>query len=202
MAKNLIPKIAELLGLELGEKFKIKGDVGTYEFGLEGLWGDYGTDAEALEAILCGSAEIAKLPWKPKKGDAYFTFVLMGDKWGVGSLHWGGFPNEYGLLEKGWVYRTCAEAQAALPAVAKEIGAEYELPTSYTETVEQWEPKVGETYYSFCRFLGEWCAWQQQWSNHPFDLALLAKGWVYRTQEEAEAALPKVAAELGVEYKL
>lgn len=202
MAKNLIPKIAELLGLELGEKFKIKGDVGTYEFGLEGLWGDYGTDAEALEAILCGSAEIAKLPWKPKKGDAYFTFVLMGDKWGVGSLHWGGFPNEYGLLEKGWVYRTCAEAQSALPAVAKEIGAEYELPTSYTETVEQWEPKVGETYYSFCRFLGEWCAWQQQWSNHPFDLALLAKGWVYRTQEEAEAALPKVAAELGVEYKL
>ena len=202
MAKNLIPKIAELLGLELGEKFKIKGDVGTYEFGLEGLWGDYGTDAEALEAILCGSAEIAKLPWKPKKGDAYFTFVLMGDKWGVGSLHWGGFPNEYGLLEKGWVYRTCAEAQSALPAVAKEIGAEYELPTSYTETVEQWEPKVGETYYSFCRFLGEWCAWQQQWSNHPFDLALLAKGWVYRTQEEAEAALPKVAAEFGVEYKL
>ena len=202
MAKNLIPKIAELLGLELGEKFKIKGDVGTYEFGLEGLWGDYGTDAEALEAILCGSAEIAKLPWKPKKGDAYFTFVLMGDKWGVGSLHWGGFPNEYGLLEKGWVYRTCAEAQSALPAVAKEIGAEYELPTSYTDTVEQWEPKVGETYYSFCRFLGEWCAWQQQWLNHPFDLALLAKGWVYRTQEEAEAALPKVAAELGVEYKL
>ena len=67
MAKNLIPKIAELLGLELGEKFKIKGDVGTYEFGLEGLWGDYGTDAEALEAILCGSAEIAKLPWKPSK---------------------------------------------------------------------------------------------------------------------------------------
>lgn len=126
MAKNLIPKIAELLGLELGEKFKIKGDVGTYEFGLEGLWGDYGTDAEALEAILCGSAEIVKLPWKPKKGDAYFTFVLMGDKCGVGSLHWGGFPNEYGLLEKGWVYRTCAEAQAALPKVAAEMGVEYE----------------------------------------------------------------------------
>lgn len=182
--------------------WETKGTISKSKFGLEGLWGDYGTDAEALEAIPCGSAEIAKLPWKPKKGDAYFTFVLMGDKWGVGSLHWGGFPNEYGLLEKGWVYRTCAEAQSALPAVAKEIGAEYELPTSYTETVEQWEPKVGETYYSFCRFLGEWCAWQQQWSNHPVDLALLAKGWVYRTQEEAEAALPKVAAEFGVKYKL
>lgn len=213
MAKNLIPDIAKMLGVELGEVFKVKGEEElTYRFTVDGLklitHDNSGIEiAEisanvAFAALVNGKDEIVKLPWKPKKGDAYFTFVLMGDKWGVGSLHWGGFPNEYGLLEKGWVYRTCAEAQSALPAVAKEIGAEYELPTSYTETVEQWEPKVGETYYSFCRFLGEWCAWQQQWSNHPFDLALLAKGWVYRTQEEAEAALPKVAAELGVEYKL
>lgn len=127
MAKNLIPKIAELLGLELGEKFKIKGDVGTYEFGLEGLWGDYGIDAEALEAILCGSAEIVKLPWKPKKGDVYFTFGLLGSKWVVRSLWWGGFPEEYALLDKGWVYRTCEEAQAALSAVAREMGVEYKL---------------------------------------------------------------------------
>lgn len=207
---NLIPKIAKMLGVELGEEFKIdirSNDI--FQITESGIWmkKDVNKD-EWVEMpfefmMLCnGDANIVKLPWKLKKGDAYFSFVLMGDKWGVGSLHWGGFPNEYGLLEKGWVYRTCAEAQAALPAVAKEIGAEYELPTSYTETVEQWEPKVGETYYSFCRFLGEWCAWQQQWSNHPFDLALLEKGWVYRSREEAEAALPKVAAEMGVEYEL
>ena len=35
----------------------------------------------------------------------------------------------------------------------------------------------------------------------PRDCALLDKGWVFRTKEEAEAALPKVAAEMGVEYK-
>lgn len=209
MAKNLMCEICKMLGVELGEEFKVVYKTHfeiICNFTMAGLFvhkGDSGKyEKELLADIICGKAEIVKLPWKLKKGDAYFSFVLMGDKWGVGSLHWGGFPNEYGLLEKGWVYRTCAEAQAALPAVAKEIGAEYELPTSYTETVEQWEPKVGETYYSFCRFLGEWCAWQQQWSNHPFDLALLAKGWVYRTQEEAEAALPKVAAEFGVEYRL
>lgn len=74
-----------------------------------------------------GKDEIIKLPWKPKKGDVYFTFGLLGDKWVVRSLHWGGFPNEYGLLEKGWVYRTCAEAQSALPAVAKELGVKYRL---------------------------------------------------------------------------
>lgn len=210
MSKNLIPKIAKMLGVELNEEFKIKGREGAiYKFIVDGLLVSdddaekvYTTAHMPLVGLVRGDIEIVKLPWKPKKGDVYFTFVLMGDKWGVGSLHWGGFPNEYGSLEKGWVYRTCAEAQAALPAVAKEIGVEYELPTSYTETVEQWKPKVGETYYSFCRFLGEWCAWQQQWSNHPFDLALLAKGWVYRTQEEAEAALPKVATEIGVKYEL
>lgn len=207
---NLIPKIAKMLGVELGEEFKIdirSNDI--FQITESGIWmkKDVNKD-EWVEMpfefmMLCnGDANIVKLPWKLKKGDAYFSFVLMGDKWGVGSLHWGGFPNEYGLLEKGWVYRTCAEAQAALPAVAKEVGAEYELSTSDTEAVEQWKPKEGEDYYSFCRFLGEWCVWQQQWSNHPFDLALLEKGWIYRSQAEAEAVLPKVAAEIGVEYKL
>lgn len=210
MAKNHMADVAKMLGLELGEEFKINLCPNElFKFDMNGILAQEQGEASwrsanhgMLQELVYGSFEIVKLPWKPKKGDVYFTFVLMGDKWGVGSLHWGGFPNEYGSLEKGWVYRTCAEAQAALPAVAKEIGVEYELPTSYTETVEQWKPKVGETYYSFCRFLGEWCVWQQQWSNHPFDLALLEKGWIYRSQAEAEAVLPKVAAEIGVEYKL
>lgn len=210
MAKNHMADVAKMLGLELGEEFKINLCPNElFKFDMNGILAQEQGEASwrsanhgMLQELVYGSFEIVKLPWKPKKGDVYFTFVLMGDKWGVGSLHWGGFPNEYGSLEKGWVYRTCAEAQAALPAVAKEIGVEYELPTSYTETVEQWKPKVGETYYSFCRFLGEWCAWQQQWSNHPFDLALLAKGWVYRTREEAKSALPAVAKEMGVDYEL
>lgn len=136
MAKNLIPQIAHMLGVELGEAFKVKGrEELTYRFVSDGLKLTYDNSVELSEiatniafiALVNGKDEIIKLPW---------------------------------------------------------------------------EPKVGETYYSFYRFLGKWCAWQQQWSNHPFDLALLAKGWVYRTQEEAEAALPKVAAEFGVEYKL
>lgn len=70
---------------------------------------------------------IVKLPWKPKKGDACFSFALLGDKWVVGSLYWGGFPSECALLDKGWVYRTKEEAEAALPKVATEIGVKYEL---------------------------------------------------------------------------
>lgn len=138
MSKNLIPEIAKMLGVELGEEFEIKGYKGlVYKFvddelmvnstddkGCSGL-----TANMTLVSLLKGKREIVKLPWKPKKGDAYYTFVLMGDKWGVGvgSLHWGGFPNEYALLDKGWVYRSRAEAQTALPAVAAEMGVDYKL---------------------------------------------------------------------------
>lgn len=124
---NLIPKIAEMLGVELGEEFKIKGDVGTYEFGLEGLWGDYGTDAEMLEALVCGGAEIIKLPWKPKEGDTFYSFDIRYGKWVVCSYMWVRVPCDYALLDKGWIYRTKEAAQAALPDVAKELDVEYEL---------------------------------------------------------------------------
>lgn len=133
MAENLIPKIAHQLGVELGEGFQIKDFDGlTYKFNLDGLSATcdnrtYISAANALAALVSGKLEITKLPWKLKKGDAYFTFELLGGKWVVRSFWWGGFPNEYALLDKGWVYRTRAEAEAALPAVAKEIGVEYEL---------------------------------------------------------------------------
>lgn len=139
MAKNLIPEICKMLGVEIGEEFKIKG----YEEWFYKFDNDRGPMFKhndgvkmpvapvsvyvAFLALLRGKCEIIKLPWKPKKGECYFTFVIMGDKWCVGSLHWDGFPNEYALLDKGWVYRSQAEAEAALPKVAKEMGVEYEL---------------------------------------------------------------------------
>lgn len=131
MAKNLIPEICKMLGVELGEEFKIDGDNRTYWFDLDGLHScehvAEDEDDAMLHDLLCGEVEIVKLPWKPKKGDVYFTFTLMGDKWGTHSYWWGGFPDEYALLDKGWIYRTEKEAEAALPKVAKEMGVDYEL---------------------------------------------------------------------------
>lgn len=135
MAKNLIPEIAKMLGVELGEEFKIKGRKGAiYKFIVDGLLVS-DDDAEKvytathvpLVGLVRGDIEIVKLPWKPKKGEKYYTFELLGDKWAVRLLWWGGFPNEHALLDKGWVYHTKEEAEAALPKVAAEIGVEYEL---------------------------------------------------------------------------
>lgn len=40
MSKNLIPEICKMLGVEIGEKFKIKGDGHTYSIKLDGLHSD------------------------------------------------------------------------------------------------------------------------------------------------------------------
>lgn len=135
MSKNLIPEIAKMLGVELGEEFKIKGREGAiYKFIVDGLLAS-DDDAEKvytpahmpLVGLVRGDIEIVKLPWKPRKGDVYYSFALLGDTWVVRPLWCGDFPNEYALFDKGWVYRTKEEAEAALPKVAKELGVEYEL---------------------------------------------------------------------------
>ena len=134
MAKNLIPEIAQMLGVEIGEEFKVLHKVGfeiICNFTQEGLFVDKGCSGrynkELLADIICGKVEIVKLPWKPNKGETYYTFDRMGDKWCTNSYWWGGFPDEYALLDKGWIYRTEKEAEAALPKVAKEMSVEYEI---------------------------------------------------------------------------
>lgn len=71
MAKNLIPEIARMLGVELGEEFKIKGDDElTYRFTNAGLKLTHDSGVEisvisadvAFAALVKGTDEIAKLP--------------------------------------------------------------------------------------------------------------------------------------------
>lgn len=68
-----------------------------------------------------------RLSWKPKNGDVYYTFVRtrIDCTCTLTSYKWDGCVADIALLKAGWVYRTRAEAKAALPAVAAEIGVEY-----------------------------------------------------------------------------
>lgn len=138
MAKNLIPEIAKMLGVEVGEEFKVKGDDElTYIFTDDGLKVTFAGGIEIAQtsinsdfvALVMGKDEVVKLPWKPKKGEDYYTFSFgcLSEEWVVVKQQWDAHPYERALLDKGWVYRTCEEAQAALPKVAAEMGVEYEL---------------------------------------------------------------------------
>ena len=133
MAKNLIPEICKMLGVELGEEFKIKGDNRTYWFDLDGLHsGEYVAEDEddaMLHDLLCGEVEIVKLPWKPKKDETFYTFGIHAteNKWVVVSVKWWDNVKNLALYKIGWIYRPQEEAEAALPAVAAEMGVRYEL---------------------------------------------------------------------------
>lgn len=140
MAKNLIPQIAQMLGLQLGEEFKIKGEdkLMTYRFNSDGLQVTYDDGIEipyistnlALVALVKGEEEIIKLSWKPKEGQTVYSFYSVGLD-GVLKVVDFVWVNDIitfqALVKAGWLYKTRAEAEAALPAVAAEMGVEYEL---------------------------------------------------------------------------
>lgn len=120
MSKNLIPEIAKLLGVEIGEKFMANDRgvnvlCGIYEDGLCKLNHDGskrpGFGDDLLGKILRGKSEIVKLPWEPKKHDLfYYPFVVESR---VACSFWEDY-NTFHLTLKalGMVYRTQEEAEA------------------------------------------------------------------------------------------
>ena len=134
---NLIPKIAELLGVELGEEFKVDINNEIYQITKncmfrkkmndEGQFDMWEEVPRCFIKLLAGDAKIIKLPWKPEFEDSYYTFISIRGKWSVCVGWWEDEPHCYALLGKGWIYRTKAEAEAALPVVAAELGVNYDL---------------------------------------------------------------------------
>lgn len=154
MAKNLIPEIAQMLGVEPGEEFLLRntktGAICSKEifvFMVEDRCEEFNGkvrfkkksdngyqyhssvySTEIFKQLCEGKYEVVKLPWKPKKGDTFYSFELLNNnKWGVCMDWWIEGPCCYALLEKGWVYFKKEEALAALPKVTAELGVEYEL---------------------------------------------------------------------------
>lgn len=128
MQMNVMSEVAGLLGLLIDEEFMV--DEKIYMIDEDGLWikeNNQWRTSNDLENLLTGRKEFVKLPWKPKKGDGYYTFEIFRGKWVVRSLWWTGAPCNYALLDKGWVFRTKEEAEDALTKVAAEMGVEYEI---------------------------------------------------------------------------
>lgn len=137
MAKNLMPYVCKMLGVELGEEFKIKGREYIFHFVDNGLIA-YRTDGSVLPYENClahflwlinGEEEIVKMPWKPKEEEHYYTFTstYKYTKWKIGLNCWHTEPQNLAFLKAGWVFRTRQEAEAALPKAAAEMGVEYEI---------------------------------------------------------------------------
>lgn len=136
MSKNLIPQIAQMLGVEIGEKFKITGyNEPTYRFDADGLKASFdnfskkeeGLANASLGSLLAGKLEIIKLPWKPNVGEEYYTFSTSAGKWIACRQRWTNHPIDLALLDKGWVFHSKKGAEDALLKVASKFGVKYEI---------------------------------------------------------------------------
>lgn len=142
MSKNLLPEIAKMLDVEMYEKFKIEGmssDL-VFRIGVDGLEMerfDYAEDDRIWVTLascnfvdlLTGKAKIVKLPWKPKEGETYWTFILYDSdiRLGIEPHKWLDDIFDFAFFKAGWIYRSYEEAEAALPAVAKAMNIEYKI---------------------------------------------------------------------------
>ena len=116
MAKNYMPEIAKMLGVEVGEIFKMTDYNSLYRFTEKGLEfkGTVGWClSERIEWLLTGRTEILKLPWRPKKGEVYCRPTDGFED--VAFDNWGNHPIDFALKEAGMVFRTKEECEAALP---------------------------------------------------------------------------------------
>ena len=116
MAKNYMPEIAKMLGVELGEIFKMTNYNSLYRFTERGLEFE-GTAgwclSERIEWLLTGRNKILKLPWQPKEGDRYY-FPATDFQYSCPET-WDNHPIDFALKEAGMAFKTKEECEAALP---------------------------------------------------------------------------------------
>ena len=125
MAKNYMKDVARMLGVELGEEFKLDGRKTKYKFTENGLYfyapdGWWQCSNVMLPEILKGELEIVKLPWKPKVGDVYYRPRDYHTAFSEAVTDfWRDTVNDFALKEAGMIFRTAEECEAALPELRK-----------------------------------------------------------------------------------
>lgn len=130
MARGHMDEVAEILGVELGEEFKIKNRNldAFYQLATDGLRERKEDEAWSwaedylLIGLLTGMFEIIKLPYMPKYGDWYYSY--QGEKCGVIAAIWEQTFEDYLRLKNNIVFKTVADARAARPAIYKNLTGE------------------------------------------------------------------------------
>ena len=118
MAKNFMPEIAKMLGVELGEEFIIenKDRKETVVLAADGLHviqpnNILGPDhGKLLSKVLQGLYEVKKLPWEPKKDERYYIPSVSSQC--VQKYFWHEYTLDFAMKALGMIYRTKEEAEA------------------------------------------------------------------------------------------
>lgn len=129
--KNCMKDMAKMLGVEIGEEFRIKGIRPSVLFKISerGLVShrlgsdDWATDELMLVRLLTGDfAEIIKLPWKPEKDEDYFIPDITR-MCNYSIRVWNDEVNDEHLYQKGIVFKTAEEAIEISKKMLQEVKA-------------------------------------------------------------------------------
>ena len=124
MSKNYMAEVAALLGVEIGEVFKISDDncTGDLYYRLTKKNGiEYSEDNTSwkqgagmiLRDLMLGDVRISKLPWKPINGEKYYIpYISINKENMYEKYHWGGDRTDEAFYEQGIVFKTKEEALA------------------------------------------------------------------------------------------
>lgn len=120
MAKHLLPQVAKLLGVEIGEEFIIENAdrKETVVLGMDGLHVVQPNNVlgpnhyQLLVNVLQGLYEIKKKPWEPKYKDSYYCPSITQRR--VIKFPWMDDTCDYAMKAIGMVYRTKEEAETNL----------------------------------------------------------------------------------------
>lgn len=138
MSKNHMAEVAKLLGVELGESFKITSDTqgdypgdyqnyyrftenNCFETSVDGVKWETAT-VIVLRGILMGDTRIVKLPWKPKYDEEYYI-PSISNTVGYNKFYWRGDDSDDKYYNLGLIFKSKEEAIALgqkMLAVAKE----------------------------------------------------------------------------------
>lgn len=108
---NHMAQVAKMLGVELGERFKVDSFEGDCFFTNDGFKSEYDDFASpvVLYDLLSGSCNIKKKPWKPSIDDTFWLVDQNGD---LISSKWRKYTEQLNLYKLGNCYRTYEEAEA------------------------------------------------------------------------------------------
>lgn len=121
MSKNYMPEVAKMLGLEINEEFDLiyetgqKSDWGPYKITSDGLVDESGSwtlNETAILNLLKGNYSLQKRPWRPKKGELFWTINGKGN---VEKYHFLNDMCDLALLNMGNCFPTKKAAKAAVP---------------------------------------------------------------------------------------
>lgn len=124
---NKMKEVAQLLGVEIGEEFGVKGKAFNYHLGNESLFDEQGNSYPALLVnLINGKTEIVKLPFKPKNGEIYWTPYNNNKGFFSGDDIWVGKSSDYLRYHNGLVFKTSTESDMVGIPRLKEIIEECE----------------------------------------------------------------------------